>query len=311
MLPHGTLSLALLTGSFSLVLHAGQDRTLSSGVYTSEQAGRGQEVYKQRCSSCHGASLEGAGAPPLTGGEFNQVWSTQPLSDLVNKIQSTMPANDPGKLTRQESAAIVAYVLQVGRFPAGRAELGVDDAALKGIVFPGATSGQPKPMLTPSQAMPSPPLGNMAQVMRGILFPSSNVIFTVQGQDPGIPKPSYQQGAGGFNWADWGAGIYSGWELVDYAAVTLADVGPLLLVPRRCENGKPAPVERPDWVKFTKELSDAGRAAYKASQSRNQDAVIEATDQLAESCLSCHVVYRDKPGGPASDPSNKAARCTP
>jgi len=311
MFRHGTVSLLLLTGSFSLALQAGQDRTVSSGVYTSEQAGRGQEVYKQRCSPCHGAALEGADGPPLTGSEFNQVWSTQTLADLVNKIQNTMPANNPGKLTRQESAAIVAYVLQVGKFPVGRAELGVDDAALKGIAFPSATPGRPKPMLTASQATASPPLGNMAQIMRGILFPSSNVIFTAQGQDPAVPKPSYKESPGGFNWADWGAGIYSGWDLVDYAAVTIADVGPLLLVPRRCENGKPAPVERPDWIKFTKELGDAGRAAYKASQSRNQDAVIASTDQLAESCLNCHVVYRDKPGGRGSDPSNKAARCTP
>ena len=72
-----------------------------------------------------------------------------------------------------------------------------------------------------------------------------------------------------------------------------------------------APFLDPRPIKFTKELSDAGRSAYKASQSRNQDAVIASTDQLAESCLNCHVVYRDKPGGPASDPSNKAARCIP
>ena len=47
--------------------------------------------------------------------------------DLVNKIQNTMPANDPGKLTRPQTAAIVAYVLQAGKFPAGRSELGADD----------------------------------------------------------------------------------------------------------------------------------------------------------------------------------------
>jgi hypothetical protein len=91
------------------------------------------------------------------------------------------------------------------------------------------------------------PLGNLAQIMRGILFPSSNLIFSVQGQDPGAPKEAFKQGSGGFNWADWGAGIYSGWELVDYAAISIADVAPLLLVPRRCENGRAVPVERDDW----------------------------------------------------------------
>jgi cytochrome c556 len=62
-------------------------------------------------------------------------------------------------------------------------------------------------------------------------------------------------------------------------------------------------------VKFTLEMMEAGKAAYKASQSRSQEVVSEATNQLSESCLNCHVVYRDKPGGTPADPSNKAARC--
>jgi hypothetical protein len=98
---------------------------------------------------------------------------------------------------------------------------------------------------------------------------------------------------------------------VDYAAVTMVDVTPLLLLPRRCENGKPAPVERADWVKYVQELADAGRAVYKASQTRNQEAVSDATNNLSDACLNCHVVYRDKPGGSPADPSNKAARCIP
>jgi cytochrome c556 len=69
------------------------------------------------------------------------------------------------------------------------------------------------------------------------------------------------------------------------------------------------PVERADWIKFTDELVEAGKAAYKASQARNQDAVSEVSNQLADACLHCHEVYRDKPGGTTADPSNKAARC--
>src|SRR5437667_12710137 len=73
---------------------------------------------------------------------------------------------------------------------------------------------------------------------------------------------------------------------------------------RRCENGKPAPVDQPDWIKFTQDLAEAGKLAYKASQSRNQDAVIEATNTVSDACLNCHQVYRDRRGG-------NAARCTP
>jgi mono/diheme cytochrome c family protein len=291
----------------AVVAHA--QRTPGEGVYTSEQAASGQAIYKERCAACHGSALEGAAAPPLRGDAFLNVWSAQPLSDLVAKIQNTMPANDPGKLTRQQAIALVAYVLQIGTFPAGRDALS-DEAALKQITFPGAASQRPAAN-SAAQALASQPMGNLAQIMRGILFPSSNLIFSVQGQDPAAPKPPYNPGSAAFNWADWGAGIYPGWELVDYAAVSLADVAPLLLVPRRCENGRPAPVERADWVKYTQELVDAARAVYKASQTRKQDAVSEATNVLADACLNCHVAYRDKEGGTAADPSNKAARCLP
>jgi hypothetical protein len=240
------------------------------------------------------------------------VWGNGPLSDLVNKIEKTMPQDDPGSTTRQQSADILAYILQIGKLPAGKAELGAEEATLAQIILAGGNAPAPKPAAVAATPA-SRPLGNMAQVMRGIFFPSSNLIFNVQGHDPGEPnKTVYEPGTTAFSWVDWGGGIYTGWELVDYAAIALADAAPLLLTPgRRCENGRPVPVERADWVKYTAELVEAGRAAYKASQSRNQEAVSEVTNQIAEACLNCHVMYRDKPGGTPADPSNKAARCLP
>jgi hypothetical protein len=148
--------------------------------------------------------------------------------------------------------------------------------------------------------------------MRGILFPSSNLIFNVQSHNPDDVKTTANgtSGGGGFSWVDWGAGIYKPWELVDYAAVALAESAPLMLTPgRRCENGKPVPVDQPDWIKFTEELAEAGRAAYKASQTRNQEVVSDATNQIADSCLHCHEVYRDRPARGA-EPGSKANRCT-
>lgn len=303
---------ATLAGLFSLVLHAGQTRAVTEGVFTQEQARRGQDVF-QACVACHGETLGGGLGPPLTGNDFLSNWNALPLSELVTKIQNTMPQTDPGTLTRQQAADVVAYILQVGKFPAGTAELSADEAALKQIVWPAANAAVPKPVTPIATEKPVfPPVGNLAQVMRGILFPSSNIIFNVQGQDPGARKSAYVQGLTAFSWVDWGAGIYSGWELVDFAAVSVAEAAPLLLTPgRRCENGRPVPVERADWIKFTRELVDAGRAAYRASQSRNQEAVAASTDQLATACANCHEIYRDKPGGTPTDPSNKAARCVP
>ena len=295
-----------LAGSFSLAVHAQQPRTARDGVYAGRQATRGQAIYKAKCSSCHGEALGGALAPPLAGDDFLRVWGNQPLSELVNKIQHTMPHNEEGTTTRQQAADLVAYLLEAGKFPAGTAELSGDEAVLKQIMLPGpqAASSRPQTMAAAGQTLFFPPAGNLAQVMRGILFPNSNIIFDAQVSDPGAPQKKTGASASdtlSVRFAD----VYSGWQLVDYAAVALAESAPLMLTPgRRCENGKRVPVERADWIKFTQELADAGKAAYKASQSRNQDAVIEISNQVSESCMNCHRAYRDGGGG-------NAARCLP
>lgn len=285
-----------------ITIVAQTSRTVADGVYTDAQAARGQATYGAQCAACHGATLGGALAPPLAGAAFLRAWDARPLVDLVDKIQQTMPATSPGTLSRAQATDLAAYLLKAGAFRAGPAELRPDDTLKEiALVAPPGTG----------LAIASPP-GNLAQVMRGILFPSSNLIFNVQNQDPGAQKMGWQPGDTPFGWADWGAGIYSGWELVDYAAIAIAESAPLMLTPgRRCENGRPVPVDRLDWIQYTNEMAEAGRAAYRASQSRDRDAVIEITNVLADACLRCHEVYRDKPGGTTQDPSNKAARCIP
>ena len=308
----------ILAGSLPVTVQARQAQTVRQGVYTEEQAKRGEAVYKERCASCHGETLGGRIGPPLVGDDFIGNWDKAPLSDLAGKIRNTMPQDAPGTLTGEQSADVLAFILQAAKFPAGRTELGAGEAVLKQITWPAGNPVQTKPAPTAAQASSFPPAGNLAQVMRGILFPSSNIIFTAQTNDPGTPKtaPDDAAGAGdtaaGFNWSVWGAGIYSGWELVDYAAVALAESAPLLLTPgRRCENGKPVPVNDADWLKFTAELAEAGKAAYKASQSRDQEAVSEISNQVSDACFNCHQAYRDKRGREinADDPSNKASRC--
>jgi len=81
---------------------------------------------------------------------------------------------------------------------------------------------------------------------------------------------------------------------------------------RRCENGKPVPIDDPDWIKFTKEMAEVGKAAYRASQTRDQEKVSEISGDVADACSHCHQVFRDKAGRGRSnfDPANKAGRCT-
>ena len=304
-------SLGMMVGVFSLGAHAQSTRVVDGGVYSAGQAEGGGVLYTAQCAVCHGRSLGGGLGPPLTGDGFVASWSGQPLSDLVGKIQGTMPEDAPGQLTREEAASLVAYVLQVGGFPAGSDELSADASELSQIAWSNEPADQSAPI---GLAGPSaPPVGNLAEVMRGIMFPSSNLLFNVQGNDPGAEQAAYQaQDRANFSWVDWGAGIYSGWQIVDYAAIALAEASPLFLTPGRlCENGQPVPVDRPDWIQYTAEMVEAGKTAYRASQTRDQAAVSDVTNVIAEACYNCHEAYRDKPGGSVEDPSNKAARCIP
>jgi mono/diheme cytochrome c family protein len=297
-------------GVTSSVVHGQSGRTARDGVYTDAQATRGGAIYKEQCASCHGPSLGGSLAPPLAGDSFMSTWGG-PVLDIVNKIQNTMPANDFGKLTRSQATDLVAYVLQANKFPAGRADLPVDDAVLKAITMPGAQVAAARPA-APGSVPTFPPAGNLAQLMRGVLFPAANMIFNVQRYDPATPpKPTNLSKEAGFSWVDWGAGVYKGWELVDYAAVALGETAPLMLAPgRRCENGKPVPINDPDWIKFTIELQQVSKEVYAAAQTRNQEKVSDITEKLADMCLHCHQAYRDKRvSRTPDDPANRAARC--
>jgi len=71
-------------------------------------------------------------------------------------------------------------------------------------------------------------------------------------------------------------------------------------------------VNDPDWIKFTKEMAEVGRAAYRASQTRNQEKVSDISSDVADACFHCHQVFRDKirRGRTGGDPTNKELRCT-
>jgi mono/diheme cytochrome c family protein len=287
------IALSSLFAASSLLALQTPAQGVADGVYTDQQAARGQAVYTARCASCHAPNLSGRTGPPLTGADFLANWNTQPLLELANKIGRTMPKDDTPRLTSQETADLLAYILQVGKFPGGRAELRMDETALKQLNFP---APQTRPVTNPSQVTSLPPVGTVAAVMRGILFPSANIIFTVQSIDPGEKRaPTDENRAGGIDWLIWGGNIYKGWDSVDYAAVSVGESAQLMLTPgRRCENGKVAPINDPAWIKFTMELADAGKAALKAAQTRKQDVASDATNQLNDSCQNCHSVYRGR-----------------
>ena len=120
----------------ALALAAAQGKTTADSVYTAAQAKRGETVYSTSCASCHGPDLIGGGqASPLTGKDFIDAWNNQPLGDLFDRIQTTMPADAPGSLKPAEAADVMAFILSKAMFPAGDTELPADAAMLKEIKF--------------------------------------------------------------------------------------------------------------------------------------------------------------------------------
>ena len=73
--------------------------------------------------------------PPLSGDVFKGNWNGRPLSDLFDKVTKTMPRDDPGKISRTDSADIIAYMLKFNGFPAGKAELPADPSLLTDTLF--------------------------------------------------------------------------------------------------------------------------------------------------------------------------------
>jgi len=109
-------------------------RSVWDGVYTSEQSKRGATLYANECASCHGTALNGGeSAPPLTGGEFFSNWDGLTVGDLFERIRTTMPADHPGKLTREQDADVLSFMLTVNRFPMGKTELDHRTEVLKQI----------------------------------------------------------------------------------------------------------------------------------------------------------------------------------
>lgn len=131
-------TLAILVVGILVAVVKAQDsqRSLWDGVYTQEQAKRGEATYGERCAQCHGSDLmSGDSVPPLAGTDFLSTWNTKTVGDLFDRIRTSMPADKPGTLTHQQTADIVAYLLSANKFPAGKTELSTQSESLKQIQF--------------------------------------------------------------------------------------------------------------------------------------------------------------------------------
>lgn len=147
----------------------------------------------------------------------------------------------------------------------------------------------PKPATATMQVQ-----SDLNQLMRGVLYPAANVVFSAQIDNPADVK--FVPGKDPSMATDPLASTFGGWQAVENAALALTESANLLLIPgRNCANGLPVPMNNPDWLKFVQELRDAGMMAYKTAQSKNQDKMVEAADTLSAACANCHKKWREKP----------------
>jgi quinoprotein glucose dehydrogenase len=111
-------------------------RPAGEGVYTKQQAARGQALYAEECAKCHGENLSGGDdSPELAGASFTARWKGKKLSALFTLISKTMPTDDPGHLSTRQTTDLTAFILSSNGFPAGPDELPNNPAALNDIAI--------------------------------------------------------------------------------------------------------------------------------------------------------------------------------
>ncbi|MBY0494439.1 MAG: cytochrome c [Cyanobacteria bacterium] len=107
---------------------AQEKRSVKAGVYAAAQAGRGQTLFNSKCASCHAPNR-------FTDDFFYQSFAGKPLWEMFDVISDSMPEDNPGSLKKEEYADVIAYLLQLNKFPAGDTDLPTDKDALSAILM--------------------------------------------------------------------------------------------------------------------------------------------------------------------------------
>ncbi|MEE2636719.1 MAG: cytochrome c [Acidobacteriota bacterium] len=116
---------------------AAQGPALRDGIYTTEQADRGAALYEEQCVACHGElrAFTPEMAALLADHTFRNRWKDRPLGELFTLVIEEMPQDAPGTLSPENTADLLAYMLQGNRIPAGESTLSPDIDVLDQIRF--------------------------------------------------------------------------------------------------------------------------------------------------------------------------------
>ena len=121
-----------------------QQKKISDGIYTAEQARRGKAEYDQTCSRCHNLALIGTErGPAIKGSAFLSQWDKDTVAGLFIKMRDTMPQGRLGVISEEAMIDILSYILQQNGFPEGAGELKNDLSLLGDFRLGAETSGAP------------------------------------------------------------------------------------------------------------------------------------------------------------------------
>jgi alcohol dehydrogenase (cytochrome c) len=116
-----TMLACAVAGAVCLLRCAPKQQARADGTawFSTDQVSSGRLAYAQNCAVCHGAQLQGGGAPGLTGRGFTAQWNGKTVKTLYSYVSQNMPLGKAGSLQPQQYADIVAYVLSKSDVPAG------------------------------------------------------------------------------------------------------------------------------------------------------------------------------------------------
>ena len=137
---------------------------------------------------------------------------------------------------------------------------------------PGGGKSAPDTQAAKAAAAPAPEIAAIAttrQVMLGMTAPTSDVLFQI------AEKPPADDAA---------------WEKVQASAVSLAESANLLRIGARR-------IDTQDWEKYIQALISSAQVAAQAAQEKNADKVLDAGNQIYETCDGCHQKYMAARGG--------------
>jgi len=108
------------------VVVAPEERSVMDGVFTARQARRGERWFVQICEQCHRPR-------DFTSAQFQERWAERSVGDLLQLMQYTMPPENPGALSTDRYADILAFLLAANNYPAGEEELAADPSSVMNI----------------------------------------------------------------------------------------------------------------------------------------------------------------------------------